>query len=224
MTDERESFLLPDWGWVANPETALCGCLTFVRDRSVEQLMRAFGMDPGAARMLPRRQAGEAVRFPLRDNQRDVVNAVIRAGTTGDWAYAFEDPWFEAMSADGFVEGVASRLSVGTEAVVVAWTPTGDRVQFMADRNIVTSFEPLIAFDRAGDEPDRFLDAMRQVGLPVDNPDNQSSGEGPAEAPNPLIAALDMLTMVLGIELDEDTIEGPLLTVQRAPGATVPRG
>jgi hypothetical protein len=36
------------------------------------------------------------------------------------------------------------------------------------------------------------------------------------------VAALDMLTDVFGIELNQDIIEGPLLTVQRVPGSRVP--
>jgi hypothetical protein len=74
------------------------------------------------------------------------------------------------------------------------------------------TFEPYRAWDLWGPDRDRFVGEMRQVGLHTEPP-----SEAAVRAEHPdfdvLIAALEMLRIALGIDLTEDLIAGPLLTV-----------
>jgi hypothetical protein len=78
-------------------------------------------------------------------------------------------------------------------------------------------------WDRAGREPDRFLPGMRELGLRVDRPaPHQRPGarrnlEEERRRPrrDPVVAALAMLTLALGIQLPGEAAHGPLLTAWR---------
>jgi hypothetical protein len=74
-------------------------------------------------------------------------------------------------------------------------------------------FEPG-GLDRYGTEPDRFVEQMRQVGLPTTI--------GDYRAVDPMIALLQMLTVALGIRVPRDLALGPLLTVQRETALPLP--
>jgi hypothetical protein len=76
-------------------------------------------------------------------------------------------------------------------------------------------------WDRAGSRPDQFLHEMRAAGMATEAPGvpgagHPGAGDGPEE-PDPLVPALSMLTLALGIRLPADVVWGPLLTVQRRP-------
>lgn len=179
-------------------------------------------MDPNDARMMPEPDARHEFLF---DDQ-----PWIRVGQTEDWAFAFEEIWLV-----GYLENAGLRLSAGTEAVVLSWTakPTKD-VTYLVDGRLTTAFEPGRAWDRAGNEPDRFLAEMRQVGLDTErgDPGERSAcvqakrarfldarRRGvPIEVFDPFVAALNMLTLALDIRLPEDVVRGPLLTVARRSG------
>jgi hypothetical protein len=90
--------------------------------------------------------------------------------------------------------------------VLLTHTQTIDDFRYADDGILVTSFEPGM-LDRYGTEPDRFVEQMRQVGLPATISDDR--------AVDPMIALLQMLTVALGIWVPRDRALGPLLTVQR---------
>jgi hypothetical protein len=199
-----------EWHWVTQGDLRVGGCLTFARGISPEQMIRAFGMDPGAALMLSEVEAVGA--NPAGGPPW------IRVGQTGEWAFAVEQ-----LSLIGALEGAGQRLSLGTEAVVVDWTaqPTYE-ISYMRDGVFVTRFEPGMEWARSGREPDRFLREMRQLGFRVDRPEPQRSGprrdldaERRERRKDRVVTALEMLTLALGIRLPEHVALGPLLTVRR---------
>ena len=132
----------------------------------------------------------------------------IRVGTTGEWGFALDE------SASGFgdyAQDAAYALSAGTEAILVTHTASIDGFHYYADEIEVAAFEPLRAWERWGTDPDRFVPQMRTVGLAVSPP---PPGSYPPFR-NPRIAALDMLTLALGVQLPREVALGRLLTVQR---------
>jgi hypothetical protein len=60
--------------------------------------------------------------------------------------------------------------------------PNRDYFQYFADGTEVTAFEPLLARDRTGSDPDRFLPQMREAGLRVDE-DQDEEFRDPGLAP-----------------------------------------
>jgi hypothetical protein len=186
------------------------GCLMFARGVSAERVIEAFGMDPDMARLLPASRASEALRLPVGDDVR-TIHPWVRAGRTGEWSFAIDQ---SALDIVGYHDRIAGKLSAGTDLAMLQWTLTIDNFRYLVDGIEVTSFEPLGSFERFGTEPDRFVRAMRQAGLPVDPPDPDASfAEDDAD---PRILTLQMLTAALGIRLPGNVALGPLLTVQRA--------
>jgi hypothetical protein len=112
----------------------------------------------------------------------------VRVGVAGEQGFALD----ESMTGYGsYEDGAAAELAARTEVVLFTHTQTIDDFRYYADGTMVTSFEPLRGSDRYGTEPDRFVEQMRQVGLPTDVDDDDDVA--------PVIALLQMLTIVLGI-------------------------
>lgn len=203
-----------EWGWVRQVGWLnVGGCLTFVRGASPERVIEAFGMDPAGAVVLP--HAASEERFPPGSPPW------IRVGTVADWTFAIEE-----VTLMGILEHVAKDLSAGTESVAVSWTakPTSS-VDYFADGTVITMFEADAPSWRSGREPDKFLSAMRQAGMPTETPEPEpppSREEYLARRRNlkelrrnhrdPVIVALAMLTLALGIRLPVEVARGPLLT------------
>jgi hypothetical protein len=112
----------------------------------------------------------------------------------------------ESSAGVGYEEDAAYALSAGTEAVLVTRAEALSYFRYYVDSVEITAFEPLLAWDRFGTEPDRFLPYMRRTGVRLDDDD---------AVKDPVIAVLEMVTLALGISLSKDTALGPLLTVQR---------
>jgi Family of unknown function (DUF6461) len=156
------------------------GCLIFVRGGRPEQVIEAFGADLGSARMLSAAQLNKGLLFPVFDREANIVRPWLRVGRTGEWAFGIDQT---GPDVPGFYRDVGLRLSAGSEAVVVLWTakPTTD-VEYMADGELVTSFDPEMAADRTGSEPDRFLREMREAGLIIESPAPWPPGRQPDRA------------------------------------------
>jgi hypothetical protein len=206
------------WDWVREYEAS--GCLMFARGVSAEHMMSSFGMDPGLAMMLPAEQAAEACPLPVYDEKFQPIHPWVRAGKVGEWAFAIDETLI--LFWDRNVD-----LSAGTEAVFVHWTakPTYG-VTYVIDGGVVTQFDPGMAWDRAGSEPDKFLREMREAGLRTERPEprpaltreeyiaqRRQMLRGPRR--DPIDAALEVMTLALDIRLPQDVVRGPLLTVQR---------
>jgi hypothetical protein len=202
--DERSA---PGWDWVLSGGIEIGGCLMFARGASPDRVIEAFGMDPTAAQVLPASRAYTALRLPVWDDTARTIHPWVRAGRSGEWAFAIDQ---SALDIVGYHSRIARALSAGTDLVMFEWTQTIDYFHYLVDGTEVTSFEPLRAWDRSGTEPDRFLREMRQSGLSADPLAGTTSVDR-----DPRIALLEMLTLTLGIRLPADIALGPLLTVQR---------
>jgi hypothetical protein len=196
-----------DWDWVY--ETALGaigGTFTFARGASPEQMMTAFGMNPARARLVPASDVAQALHDPDWLRTEPPEHPWIRVGVAGEWGFALDE------SSAGY--GGYEDAPAGTEAVLLTHTQTIDDFRYADDGTLVTSFEPGM-LDRYGTEPDRFVEQMRQVGLPTTISDDR--------AVDPMIALLQMLTVALGIWIPRDLALGPLLTVQRETALPCPQ-
>jgi hypothetical protein len=225
----------PDWRWLKGPDYELMGCLVFARGAAPERVLQAFGLDPAAARTVSADQlAHEAA--DLASGPPAAVGVPVRVGRQGEWAFAID-----LNGPAGPVDHAAAvrRLSTGTEAVLVEWTPKPFAfVDYWADGTLTTWFDVRAAYRRAGADPDRFLREMRAVGLRTEVVDAEvdrvrvleerarileARRKGiPIEVFDPFVAALDMLTLALGITLPADVAEGPLLTAAQPDPPQVP--
>jgi hypothetical protein len=193
-----------DWGWLR--QSALdAGCaLVFARDITQDEMFWGFDLDPSSARV-------ENWVF-------DPWLRRVRVGRACGWTFAIDESMV-SLDLALRARNVGGRLSPGTEAVVLSWTPKPtEDFEYWADGVLVTSFEPYRASDRFGSEPDRFLDEMRLVGLVAGADDEEDDLE------SDLVAALNLATFALGIWLPEQVAMGPLATVTLATGDTTGPG
>lgn len=204
MAEARSQPGGPDWAWVRSEDGPLSwlGCLMFVRGASPERVIEAFGAEPARAAVLPWERRW--------DGNRDERTGCVRCGRAGEWAFAIEEGTINTVLSGmaGRAHNIPARLSAGTEVVVVSYVDVkslGDFTYF-ADDAMVTSFEPMRAWDRAGDDPDRFLAQMYQAGLDVEGDADDEAGI------DEVVAALQTATLALGIRLPEHVARGPLLT------------
>jgi hypothetical protein len=108
-----------------------------------------------------------------------------------------------------------------TETFVVEWTakPNYHFSYYCADRGGV-SFDLGMPWYRDGGDPDRFLDEMRQVGMRTEPPVPGRLRRG--RTPNRVLQGLALVTLVTGLLVPEDVMQGPLVTCQRRPKHPVP--
>jgi hypothetical protein len=195
-----------DWDWVLRGGMAVSGCLVLARHVGPEQMIAAFGLDPGTARLLPSERAGEAIGYPVLDpGKAEITAPVVRAGRSGEWTFAI-DEW--GLSSELAIKGhhVPLHLPAGTETAVVTWTPTISTAQYWADG------QQRASFDLDLDDPEGFLG---RAGLDV-----SIAGQVDFDTPESHVAALRMLTLALGVRVPAEAADGPLLYCQRPPGPT----
>lgn len=203
MTELDDGATAPGWDWVTE-EYEFAG-LIFARGATPERLIEVFRADPAAALPLAAEVAYETPNYPW-----------IRVGRVGEWAFAINYSLVD-------LEGPALELSVGTEVARFEMGVNADYFYFYADGVEVTSFEPLMAYDRGGTDPDRFLAWMGRAGLPAERPLDADDDSPIAELGwEPRIALLNMLTLALGVEVPREVGLGRLLTFQ--PNEPEPRG
>jgi Family of unknown function (DUF6461) len=165
--------------------------------------MTAFGMNPARARLVPASDVAQALHDPDWLRTEPPEHPWIRVGVAGEWGFALD---VSTAGSGGYEEDAVDALAASTEVVLFTHTQTIDDFRYYADGALVTTFEPG-GLDRYGTEPDRFVEQMRQVGLPADIDDDRAA--------DPTIALFQMLTIALGIWVPRDLALGPLLTVQR---------
>jgi hypothetical protein len=166
-------------------------------------MMTAFGMNPARARLVPASDAAQALHDPDWLRTEPPEHPWIRVGVAGEWGFALD---VSTAGYGGYEEDAVAALAASAEVVLFTDTQTIDDFRYYADGALVTMFEPGM-LDRYGSEPDRFVELMRQVGLPTHIGDDRAA--------DPTIALFRMLTAALGIRVPRDLALGPLLTVQR---------
>ena len=195
-----------DWDWVVE-ETSLLdigGSFTFARGASPGQIMTAFGMNPARARLVPASDVAQALHDPDWLQTYPPEHPWIRVGVADEWGFALDE---SSAGYGGYEHAAAAALVARHDVVLLTHTQTIDDFSYCAGGALVTMFEPMRGWERYGTEPDRFVEQMRQVGLPTTIGDDR--------AVDPMIALLQMLTVALGIWVPRDLALGPLLTVQR---------
>ena len=199
MADEGTQASI-DWGWLRHSALDVGCTLVFARDVTQDEMFQAFDLDPSSA------QLENWVFDPWRRR--------VRVGRACGWTFAIDESMV-SLDLAMHARNVGGRLSPGTEAVVLSWTPKPtEDFEYWANGILVTSFEPYCASYRVGSEPDRFLDEMRLVGLIAGADDEDDDLE------SDLIAALNLATFALGIWLPEQVAMGQLATVTLTTGDT----
>lgn len=209
MNDRAGAAAAPEWNWTREGALEIGGSLVFARKVPAAGVIESFGMDPAQARLLPASRAGEALRYPVWDaDTGSTLHPWIRVGQAGEWTFVIDSSLMRVSAAIDAIR----ELSLGTEVAWFTWNPEISYFRYFADGVEVTSFEPLLADDRYGTDPDRFVDAMRLAGLDPDPvPDDAPL---PDEVPDYRTSLLNMLTLALGISVPREVALGPLLTVQ----------
>jgi hypothetical protein len=190
-----------DWGWTRAGDGPLyeLGCLMFVRGATAERVLEAYGVRGAKMLTWEHRWADAA----------EEQDGCLRVGLAGEWAFAIEE-WSINTVLSGMQAGesLPGRLSAATDVIVVSYV--GSKAlggfEYYADGQCMTSFEPMMADQRAGDAPDRFLAEMDQAGLDV-------AGDAEYDPEfDDIVAALQTVTLAFGIRLPEAVAHGPLLT------------
>lgn len=183
------------WAWV--PEAYSLGYrFSFAEGASPDAVLAAFGADPADAEALTREATAE---------EFGVDPGTYRVGETGGWAFVVEE-------FGGDHDAVLQTLSAGSRAVSVSRTESATSVfEYYEDGERTMWFEPLIPSRRTGRDADRFVEAMRRVGLDPDSRPNLALIA-------PAVAAFDLVTDLFGVRLDRETAEGVLLTGAVEPG------
>jgi hypothetical protein len=194
LTELGDGAAAQGWDWFTE-EYEFAG-LIFVRGATPERLIEVLGGHPAAALLATAEVAYQTIGGPW-----------IRVGQAGEWAFAINDGSLD-------LERPALELSAGTEAARFEIGPSIAYFYFYADGVEVTSFEPLMAYDRWGTEPDRFIASMSRAGLPVVRPPEADDETGYPLAWEPTLALLTMLTLALGIRVPREVGLGELLTFQ----------
>jgi hypothetical protein len=178
---------VPDWDWALEGTLAAAGSLVFVRGVPLERVIEAYEMRPADALLVPRERAGEALRYPVTVERHTIIHPWIRAGVTGEWAFAICETWNGLDAAAGEFAG---NLSAGTELVWVSWADErSTSFDYTVDGEPITWFDAAQPWNRFCREPDRFVTWMREAGLAIDRPRHE---ETPRQ---PRIALLEMLTL-----------------------------
>jgi hypothetical protein len=184
------------WAWIGRYES-LGFCLTLAQRRTGEEMLAAFGVDAASAELMTMAEADAEFGADL---------PVVRAGQDGEWGFAFER--FGQVGSTG--EALAG-LSAGTRAVSVFHLANAlGRLTIVENGSLVCGFEPLFPGNREGSDPRRFEPLMRGVGLDPD------AGPDLARV-DPVVAALELVTLAFGVRLRAELVEGPLRTGEVEP-------
>lgn len=192
-----------DWDWISYGTIGAGGSLTFVRGASPEAIIRAYGFDPSAARLLSGADADRALGIGRGNEEAGTHDPWMRAGRTGEWAFGIDDG--SLVLTDDAI-GVVQELSRGTEAVLFTWTPVVDYMSYCVNGLEATAFESQAAMHRRGTDPDVYRREIHLPGIEMISSENFRTCR---------IQLLELLTTAVGIELPREVIRGMLLTVTR---------
>nr|WSZ18857.1 DUF6461 domain-containing protein [Streptomyces canus] len=183
------------WQWAVESRCPTF-CLTFTRGTTPEAVLRAYRVDPDLAAL--RTQAESGGLLP-----RGGGGSLLRVGTAAaDWMFCYE-----SLEPEGIKPSVMARLSqgTGTETVRVFKGADGLRtLEHYRDGRRADSVELSAALTVRGDGPHLFSLALRQ--RLEEHP--EFAGRGPSV----LLVGLDTVGRYVGGVIDQQTLQGPLLT------------
>ncbi|MDQ8705406.1 DUF6461 domain-containing protein [Streptomyces sp. LHD-70] len=169
-------------------------CLTLTRERSAEQVMRAYGIDPASARRLPLDDLKQV------DPTGELRGTVVRFGQSEGLGFSVE-----YIGTTGGSDPVLGRLSAGTETVTLTATADG-MVWFghACDGVELSTFEPHAPdHTRNGPGPHQdFAEPMQQLADWYEEYEPDRTKEN----------LLGLIHERLGGLPSPDVLDGPLLT------------
>ncbi|WP_019075304.1 DUF6461 domain-containing protein [Streptomyces hokutonensis] len=131
--------------------------LTFVRDLTAVELLTRMAVDPET---LALRDAVD-LSDDLGDDLFDDEEPVVTSGVDGPWTWAWEQG-----GVHGLDERILSRVSAGTEAVVLHYNEKPMHwFKYAVAGEIIVDFHTLQVIEPTGRNPARLDDAMRPLGL-----------------------------------------------------------
>lgn len=162
--------------------------VTFARGVPPKDLLLRMGCPEESLSMMTREDAEE---MDMDDDVR-----VIRAGLSQGWGYAVQSWDAHILGEEG---DLMSKVSQGTEVVVLVSTATTPWFAYCENGEIVCSFDPGTPLGRYGSDPDRFLAAMQRVGIVAG---------GPAPERGAVEAMLEMAEVEFGLSLPAADVSG----------------
>ncbi|MFG1860936.1 DUF6461 domain-containing protein [Microbispora bryophytorum] len=166
--------------------------LTFVRGVDEAEALRRLG--------------AEQADIHLFTNEDCPLPEAVRAWRSGDWTVIIEVADCNLVDPD-----VTDALSAQTETITIFSNVNGwSRFEHVIDGRVTTSFDPLSAYFREGDEPDRFVVEMRAAGF-----DPDSDPDGDFDLPDDHGSLFVLTALLTGVVLTRQVFDGPL------PGALV---
>jgi Family of unknown function (DUF6461) len=163
--------------------------LTFARPRTEVALLTALGADTATARLETLDEAGD-----------EAPTAKVRVGRHGAWTYVVED-----LSVASSHPEILEHLSAEGEAFSLSYTGTIDTFLYARNGVLVTGFDLVVLDSRWGTEPHLFDEQMNAAGF------GGPASDGPATAAR-------LIHLLFGIRLDQQMLEGPLLSAPLGPG------
>lgn len=131
--------------------------VTFVRDLPPAELLTRMGVDPETLALRDAMDLSDDLGDDLFDDEEPVVTS----GIDGSWTWAWEQG-----GVHGLDERILSRVSVGTETVVLHYNEKPMYwFKYAVDGEIIVDFHTLQAIEPTGQDPARLDDVMRPLGL-----------------------------------------------------------
>jgi uncharacterized protein DUF6461 len=123
-------------------------CVTFVRSREEDDVLRCFGGDITTARQMDLR---EFVTTYNGEIELYDYSPILLADTIGEWVVTVEENGFEGTRHE-----VVQQVSHGTQMVSIFWNVNGlSSFIYAVDGEVVTKFELQFPEARQGSDPDR---------------------------------------------------------------------
>ncbi|NUW33913.1 hypothetical protein HTZ77_21115 [Nonomuraea sp. SMC257] len=186
MTHVSEEF-----GWLRSSEhLGDVYCVSFVRAVSPAEALRRFGVEESTLEEVTFEEMEER-----SEENADDAAGFVGAAEAGDWTLVVEPGgWRIAADAE-----VTARVSRATEVVSVCRHDyAADTFTYAVDGETIVSFDPIAPNYRYGSDPDRFVDAMREVGLDPD-------GTG-ADVEHPVSGSFALAGRITGVPFTRDML------------------
>lgn len=166
-------------------------CLTFVHDLSPEEAFERLGITPEKA---------ETLDWGMVDHPVAAYAAIGGTVLLEDSGYA------------GTLTEVTRRLSAGT-AMAAVFLDVESHQQFLyaADGHLVTGFETDGPDQRWGRAPDRLLDQMRELGMPLDEEAVEAYLDGGDDGYDPVLTAFALAERATGVRVTAGHLRRPPL-------------
>ncbi len=171
-------------------------CVSFVRDLSPEEVLRRFGVDESTMEEVTFDELDERSAESLMDDAAGYIGAV----KVGDWTLVIEPGgWKLAVDSE-----IMARVSRGTEVVSVCRHDyASDTFAHIVDGQPVVWFDPMLPDARSGNDPDRFIKEMREVGL---DPDYDIDGDG-SHIDSPMERSFALASRITALPFSPEMLE-----------------